>query len=151
MRRPHALLFGLALLVGAVGAAPAQTPAGVPPDTRERLLVPPPARTKILYEMRGMLEALEGVLAGLARGDRAAAAGAARAAGVANAVDVQPQMQRVLPAAFVEAGLEAHRAFDALAAVLAGPGDDRAALGEVAALTGRCVACHAVYRLDEMR
>jgi hypothetical protein len=151
MRRLRAPALGLALLVGAAGGAPAQTPPGVPPDTRERLVVPPPARTKILYEMRGMLEALEGVLAALARGDRAAAAGAARAAGVAHAVDAQPQMQRLLPASFVEAGLEAHRAFDALALVLAGPGDDRAALGEVAALAGRCVACHAIYRLDEAR
>lgn len=139
------------LVLGFLADAGAQAPAGVPPDTRERLVVPPPARTKILYEMRGMLEALEGVLLGLAQGDRAAAAAAARSAGVAHAVDVQPQMQRVLPEAFVEAGIETHRAFDALALVLAGPGDERTLLGEVAALTGRCVACHAAYRLDEAR
>lgn len=52
MRRAHALLLGLAPLVGAVGAALAQSPAGVPPDTRERRLVAPPVRSKILYEMR---------------------------------------------------------------------------------------------------
>lgn len=151
MRRSSSVLFAFALLLAAANAGLAQGPAAVPPDIRERLTVPPPARAKILYEMRGMLEALEGVLAGLARGDRLAAAAAARAAGVANAADVQPQMQRVLPAAFVEAGLEAHRAFDALASFLERPGEDRAAIAELGALVGRCVACHATYRLDEAR
>lgn len=155
MRRPSSTLragavAALATLAVVAGAA-AQGPGPVPPDTRERLVVPPPARTKILHEMRGMLEALEGVLAALARGDRAAAATAARTAGVAHAVDAQPQMHRLLPPAFVEAGVETHRAFDALAASLAAGTDDKAALGELAALTGRCVACHAAYRLDEAR
>lgn len=151
MRSTRAILLG-AVLVGAIaGSASAQAPGAVPPDTRERLLVPPSARTKILFEMRGMLEALEGVLAALARGDRVAAAEAARHAGVAHALDARPQMQRVLPAAFVEAGLETHRAFDALAAFLERPGDERTALAELAALTGRCVACHALWRLDEAR
>lgn len=151
MRSARAILFGALLLGPLTGAVSAQAPGAVPRDTRERLVVPPAARTKILFEMRGMLEALDGVLAALARGERMAAAEAARHAGVAHAVDVQPQMQRLLPAAFVEAGLETHRAFDALAASLERPGDERAALAELAALTGRCVACHAVWRLDEAR
>ncbi len=151
MRSARAILLGAGVLGVIAGSASAQGPGGVPPDTRERLVVPPAARTKILFEMRGMLEALDGVLAALARGDRVAAAEAARHAGVAHAVDVQPQMQRLLPAAFVEAGLETHRAFDALAAFLERPGDEHGALAELAALTGRCVACHAVWRLDEAR
>ncbi len=151
MRSARTILLGAALLGAVAGSPAAQGPGAVPTDNRERLLAPAPARTKILFEMRGMLEALEGVLDALARGDRVAAAEAARHAGVAHAVDAAPQMQRVLPAAFVEAGLETHRAFDALATFLERPGDERGALAELAALTGRCVACHAVWRLDEAR
>ena len=43
------------------------------------------------------------------------------------------------------------RAFDALADQLRGGATGEEALKSIAALTGNCVACHAMYRLGEAR
>jgi hypothetical protein len=147
----HSLYVGLAALCLCAAAMPAagQSQAPGATDERERILVPAPARNMVLAEMRQMLRSLEGVLSGLAEGDRAAAAEAARASGMAVAVDVSPEVRARLPEAFVQLGMATHQGFDALAAKLKQPLDTGAALAELSALTQNCVACHATYRLDE--
>lgn len=151
-RVPRALAVScLALLASLAPALGQQEP---PPDgavdQRQRLTLPAPARNMVLAEMRQMLRSIEGVLSGLAEGDSAAAAEAARASGMAVAVDVAPEVRTKLPAAFVQFGMAAtHQGFDALAEKLERSADTQAALADFAALTQNCVACQATYRLDE--
>jgi hypothetical protein len=136
-----------ALLLIAAGATGAQQPAAV--DTRERIVLPAAARNMVLAEMRVMLESISGVVAALSEGDMAAAAQAARASGMAAAVDVDPAVRELLPAAFVELGMATHRGFDALADKLEQPVDQPTALAQLGTLMQNCVACHATYRADE--
>jgi hypothetical protein len=151
-RRGHAGILLVSMgLVAAIGIAPAraqQEPAGAV-DTRERILLPAPARNMVLAEMRQMLISMEGVLAGLAREDEAAAADAARASGTAAAVDVAPEVADLLPEAFIQLGMATHQGYDDLADKLDAGVPQQEALAAFADLTQNCVACHATYRIDE--
>jgi hypothetical protein len=122
-----------------------------PTDARQRVVLAPPARDKVLGEMRDMLGALHGVFRALSAGDPAAAEKAARGAGMGVAVDVKPEVRAQLPPPFLQLGMQTHRAFDALADQLRGGASGEEALKSIAALTGNCVACHATYRLDDAR
>jgi cytochrome c556 len=113
--------------------------------------LPPQARDKVLAEMRHMLESVHGILRGVAANDLAAVETAARAAGTAMAVEMDPAMMQQLLPAFRELGLQTHRAFDDLADRIRGGGTREDAIRSLAAVTGNCVACHALYRLDEGR
>jgi hypothetical protein len=128
------------------------TGTGQPPgDPRQRLTLPPTARDRVLAEMRHMLESVNGILRGVAANDLVAVEKAARAAGTAMAVELDPAiMQQLLPA-FRELGLQTHRAFDDLADRIKAGGTRDDAIRGLAGVTGNCVACHAVYRLDETR
>jgi hypothetical protein len=138
-----------ALGIGLGLAAPGR---GQPPgDSRQRLTLPAPARDKVLAEVRHMLESVNGVLRGVAANDLAAAEKAARAAGTVMAVEMDPAMMRALLPAFRELGLQTHRAFDELADRLKAGGTREDAIRGLAGVTGNCVACHALYRLDEAR
>jgi hypothetical protein len=64
---------------------------------------------------------------------------------MAAAVDVDPAVRALLPAAFVELGMATHQGFDALAEQLEQPVDQQTALAELATLMQKCVA----YRADE--
>lgn len=154
MRRRYepVALAALAALGLASLAAWARLEAAEPaPDARQPVTLPAAARSKVLTEMRGMLESLSLVLQALARNDLPAAGRAARAAGMAAASEVAPEVRQRLPQPFLQLGMQTHRAFDALAdQITAGAAPDEA-LRSAAALTGNCVACHATYRLEEAR
>jgi hypothetical protein len=146
-RTVRAILASLCIVLGMAGTGKSQPPG----DTRQRLLLPPPARDKVLAEMRHMLESVNGVLRGVVANDLVAAEKAARAAGTAMAVEMDPAMMQQLLPAFRELGLQTHRAFDDLADRIRAGGTRDDAIRGLAAVTGNCVACHAVYRLDEAR
>jgi ABC-type sulfate transport system substrate-binding protein len=103
----------------------------------------------VLAEMRQMLRSIADVLTGLAEGDTSAAATAARASGMAAAVDVAPEVAVLLPNAFIQLGMSTHQGFDALADQLEAAVPQQQALAALAGLTQNCVACHASYRIDE--
>jgi hypothetical protein len=122
-----AILAGLGIILGMAGTGSSQPPG----DPRQRLMLPPQARDKVLAEMRHMLESVNGVLRGVAANDLAAAEKAARASGTAMAVEMDPAlMQRLLPA-FRELGLQTHGVDDLADRIAharrrdpgAGPGD----------------------------
>jgi hypothetical protein len=144
------LLGGLALGL-AIGAVPGRAQEAAPGavDTRERILLPAPARNMVLAEMRQMLISMEGVLTGLAQGNPALAAEAARASGVAAAVDVAPEIAARLPEAFIQLGMATHQGYDDLAESLQAGAAQQEVLAAFAELTQNCVACHATYRIDE--
>ena len=113
-------------------------------DGRTPVVVPPEARDAILAEMRQMLGAVQGVLAGAIVPDTAAVRMAAAKAGLVMAAD--PALEQILPETFLQYGMATHRAFDSLAAhAVDGPG---ASLTALAGITGTCVTCHATYRLE---
>lgn len=133
---------------GSTAAAP---PHESSTDTRQRLIFASTQRGHILAEMRIMLESVSGIIRGLATGDLPAAEKAARTSGMMEAADVDPQIKKLLPQQFLELGMHTHRGFDKLAdQIKAGGGRDDILRG-LAKLTGNCVACHAMYRLDEAR
>ncbi len=120
-------------------------------DTRQRVIFAPAQRNHMLDEMRRMLASVSGIIQGIASNDLPAAEQAARASGMMNAADVDPQIMKLLPQPFLELALQTHKGFDALAdRIKAGSSRDDI-LRELAKLTGNCVACHAVYQLDEAR
>lgn len=120
-------------------------------DTRQQLVIPPVRRDQILAEMRIMLGSVSGIVQGLASDDLPVAEKAARASGMAHAADVDPQIQKLLPQPFLELGMQTHMGFDRLADQIKA-GDSRTdIIRGLAKLTGNCIACHAMYRLDEAR
>jgi hypothetical protein len=64
----------------------------------------PEAREKVLAEIRHMLESVNGILRGVATNDLVAVEKAARAAGTAVAVEMEPAMMRQLLPAFASLG-----------------------------------------------
>jgi hypothetical protein len=105
----------------------------------------------VLAEMRRMLESVNAILQGLVSGDQRAVEAAARASGMTMAVDVDPRVMGALPAPFRELGMQTHRGFDALADRVKAGGTREETLRGLAQITNSCVACHAIYRLDEAR
>jgi cytochrome c556 len=144
------ILAAMFLIAAGTTGVSAQHAAHTVDDDRERIVLPAPARNMVLAEMRMMLESIAGVVAALSEGDTAAAAEAARGSGMAMAVDVDPVLRELLPAAFVELGMSTHRGFDALADQIEQGADQEMALAELGALMQNCIACHAAYRADEV-
>jgi len=141
------ILVGLGVLVAGAGAQP----PGPPVDMRHRLMVPGPARDMVLAEMRRMLESVNAILHALPANDLTAIERAARASGLAMAADVDPQLRDRLPPPFLQLGMATHRGFDELADEVNAGGTREQALAALGRITSNCVACHAIYRLDESR
>lgn len=163
---PHALLLGIGLAlgtglaacgggggVGDQGAAADDTSAASPSAATEQagvrrtLVLPAKARETVLREMRLMLEAVHGMIAATAEGDRRAMAREARSGGTAIAVDRDPAIVKRLPEEFVELGSSTHVHFDSLATRIERGISRDSALTELGSLTAKCVACHAGYRV----
>lgn len=137
--------------LGVVGHARAVEPLQSSVGTRQRLVLAPDQREMILAEMRLMLGSIHGIVRGLATGDRSAMEQAARASGVEESADVDPHIRTLLPRQFLELGMRTHRRFDGLADRIQAGSSHADIIRELAKLTGHCVACHAMYRLDEAR
>lgn len=139
------------IVLGYLGHSTAVEPHESSADTRQRLVLTHAQRDMMLTEMRLMLTSVSGIIQGLATGDLPAAEKAARASGIGKAVDVNPHIKTRLPQQFLELAMHTHRGFDMLANQIQAGGSQADILRGLATLTGNCVACHAVYRLDEAR
>lgn len=117
-------------------------------DTREEIVVPAAVRHMVRAEMRQMLVALDRVLGSAALNDAAGVAEAARSGGTAIAVDMDPALADALPAEFMQLGMAAHRAFDAVAEAAETSVGADSVLAALHRLTNHCVACHTTYRLS---
>ncbi len=122
-------------------------------DQRTAVVLSPHERALVLSEMRQLLAAVHGVLAGLSHHDRAEgrklAIQAARSGGMAQAADVDPSLMLKLPLAFKRMGMSVHRDLDRLAEELAGGAGPESVLPQLASITSRCVACHDAYALPD--
>jgi cytochrome c556 len=139
------------ITLGLFGSSAAVEPHESSSDTRQRLVLTPAQRDQILAEMRQMLESVSGIVQGLANNDLPGAKRAARMSGMMRAADADPQFKKLLPQPFLELGMHTHMGFDTLADQMKADDSRDKTLRGLAKLTGNCVACHAMYRLDEAR
>ncbi len=138
-------LWALTVLAGVLYFVRGQTLPSA--DGRRAIVLPPASRDRVLSEMRGMLASVEGVLTGLAEKDMKGVAQAARASGLAVAVDMSPQLMAALPLEFKQLGMAVHKSFDELAAAAETGAPTSEILSRLGAQLSSCVACHASYRL----
>ncbi|TAL09817.1 MAG: hypothetical protein EPO02_09260 [Nitrospirae bacterium] len=117
-------------------------------DTRATIALSEAERDLVLAEMRQLLKAVHGVLQGVSSRDLSGAGQAARAAGMAMAADVKPALIAKLPLAFKAMGMSVHRDFDGLADGIQAGERGEQALKRLSDLTGRCAACHDLYRFS---
>ena len=117
--------------------AHAQQPIGLSPTEREA----------IRREMRTMERSLNRVLHGMADANPQMIEQAARASGKAIAIDVP--LQKKLPAQYVALDEKVHLRFDQLADATKGGTVQGDVVPRLAAITGYCVACHDMFRVDE--
>lgn len=150
MRWTCCVLAGLLLLVlaGVGYKILVQGETGPGSDGRTAILLAPGERDLVLTEMRAFLQAVQAISQALGDGDPAAAAGAARAVGVAAADEVPLSLMAKLPIGFKQLGLATHRAFDQLALDAEDIADPEHTQAQLSALLGNCVGCHAAFRID---
>jgi len=117
-------------------------------DGRTAIILSAGERDLILAEMRGFLESVQAITAGIAEKDMAAISASAHAVGMANAQGVPASLMGKLPLEFKQLGMKTHKAFDALATEAQDMGDEHIILTKVSELMLNCTACHAAFRLD---
>jgi len=157
---PAKRIVGFALLIGSAVISSrmphswssridsASVEAQQAPATQQAVFLAPIERDIVRQEMRTMLRSLSLILQGLAVSDLEMVEQAARVSG--KAATIGPELARKLPTHFVELDTRVHMRFDQMAdAIKTGAHGDL--LKRVAALTGYCVACHEMYRLEERR
>ena len=141
----------LIVVVLAAGAAAYRLLSGGPThiadDGRAEIVLPAADRDLVLAEMRMLLGAVQGITAALSRNELAAAAVAARNVGTAAAGQVPPALMQALPLDFKTLGHSMHADFDQLALDAEQLGDRDHALRQLGDILGKCVTCHARYRL----
>ncbi len=116
-------------------------------DGRTVVLLSADERNKVLGEMRGLLEAVQGITLAAVDGDMAEVQAVATSVGMAAAGGESPALIRKLPLEFKTLGLGTHQAFDDLATLAASSDDPMEVLGEMGAVMSNCTSCHAGYRL----
>ena len=124
-------------------------------DGRTQIVLAPAERDLILGEMRMLLKAVHGVVAGLAvqdqEADRAQMEQAARSAGMRMAEDVNPALMEKLPLPFKQMGMSIHKDMDALADAVIQKEKSQQILQRLSNMTARCTACHDMYRFSTER
>jgi cytochrome c556 len=124
-------------------------------DGRTQIALVPAERDLILGEMRMLLKAIHGVVAGLAGQDQEAGRTqmeqAARSAGMHMAEDVNPALMTKLPLPFKQMGMSIHHDMDVLADAIAQKETQQQILQRLSNMTARCTACHDMYRFSTER
>lgn len=105
-------------------------------------------RDLVLGEMRGFLQSVQAILAGIQNKDTKTIIEAARRAGATAQESVPANLMGKLPMEFKKLGFDTHRKFDQLAMDVEQMEDAGIALEQLATLMQNCVACHAAYRID---
>lgn len=119
----------------------------LPADDRIAITVDAATRQAVLSEMRTMLNAVQGIVGGVAAWDTAAIRTAAQSAGVVAASEANPGIEAQLGHEFVQLGMGTHLSFDSLALDASRTRDRNVVLRRLAAVMGNCVGCHNQWRL----
>jgi hypothetical protein len=118
------------------------------PDSQTTVVLTEAEQNQILAEMRQLLKSVHEVLQGVSTQDLSAASKAARTAGMAMADDMNPVLIAKLPMTFKAMGMSVHRDFDSLADGIQSGDRGEQVLKRLSDLTGRCAACHELYRFS---
>lgn len=116
-------------------------------DGRAEIALTTADRDIVLAEMRTILGAMQGITTALSQDDLKLVAQQARSVGLSAMGQVPPSLIQTLPLEFKTLGRGMHAEFDQIALDAEQMGDREHALQQVGALLGKCVACHASYRL----
>jgi len=141
--------FILLLLVGAMGYTfiiKGETVAAS--DGRSAIILAEGERDLVLGEMRTFLDVVQGILIAVDKDDMAEVAKHAKSVGFAAQEGMPPSLMKKLPMEFKKIGMGTHKAFDQLAMDAADLGDKGQVIKQLGELMQRCVACHALYRID---
>lgn len=135
------------VLLVALSASPAASQS--PPAEPTAVVVTPAEREAIRGEMRTILRSLSLVLHGLAGGNTEMVEEAARRSG--KAFVMNPDLEKKLPPAYLQLDRRVHLRFEELANAVGGTRSTSRTATALAAISGYCVACHDIFRLDERR
>ncbi len=116
-------------------------------DARTPLTLTAAEAAVVREEMRGFLEGVQKIAAGLADNDMKAVASAARALGMSGANHVPMNLRKKFPMEFKQMGHATHMGFDNLAIDAEGLGDSGHSLQQLSEVLQNCNACHASFRL----
>lgn len=119
------------------------------PDARQRVELTRTQREKVLAEMRQFLESVNSIMQGIASDDLDLIERSARTGGTTLSMETDPALRSRLPESFVAMGLGTHQAFDNLAIAASEGKTSEHALNRLAEITGRCVGCHASYKMAQ--
>jgi hypothetical protein len=142
----------LAIVVALVGAAAYRLLGGghthVASDGRSEIVLTAADRDMVLAEMRMFLGAVQNITTALSKDDLQTVADQARSVGTAAVGHIPPSLMQALPLEFKTLGRSVHADFDQLALDAEQLGDRDHALRQLGDLLGKCVTCHATYRLN---
>jgi hypothetical protein len=116
-------------------------------DDRNVIVVHPEERELLLTEMRGLLAATQGILEGANQNDMPRIIEAARAAGMAAVMDVNPAMTDKLPLEFKALSMGIHHDMDGIAKAAEDGKSSPELLKMTSSTLTKCVACHAMWQI----
>jgi cytochrome c556 len=122
-----------------------------PVDTRQPVALTAVERAWVLHSMRGHVDALHDIAAGVGSGDfsKAEAAAFAMSTDVMKADSTRPgTLRSKLPPAWIAMVLAMHHEFDGIDDALRAHESATALMARLGRVTGQCVACHGVYRIQ---
>lgn len=117
-------------------------------DGRTVVLLNKDERQFLLNEMRNWLASVQATLDAASRGDFAAAAQAASAAGMSAEQGTPAQLMAKIPLEMKKLGLDTRSRFDQIAATALASKDMKATVAQLSETMNNCVACHASYSLS---
>lgn len=142
----------LAIVAVIAGAAAYRLLSGghthVASDGRAEIVLTASDRDMVLAEMRTFLGAVQGITTALTQDDLQTVATQARSVGAAAVGQIPLSLMQALPLEFKTLGRSVHADFDQLALDAEQLGDRDVALRQLGDILGKCVSCHATYRLD---
>lgn len=115
-------------------------------DGRDVIVLNAGERNLVLGEMRGMLVAVQEIIAAVNEGDMDAVKSTAHRVGMAEAGGVPPGLVLKLPMPFKKLGFSTHEGFDEVA--LAAQMGPEAVLESLEENMAKCIACHETYQLS---
>jgi hypothetical protein len=116
-------------------------------DGRTAVVLSHGERNVILGEMRGLLEATQGVVEGLAQDDLKAVAEAAEEVGSKAIQTMDFKLAAKLPLDFKQLGFATHYAFDDIAKMAKEGVPTKTIQNKLAETMNNCIACHASFQL----
>ena len=116
-------------------------------DGRTSILLTDGERDFVLGEMRGFLEAAQGIVTAISEDDMVAVAHLSTAVGSGAIGGETAALMGKLPLEFKTLGMATHALFDDLATT-ASTGDAKAVTAQLGVLMQNCTGCHAGYRFD---